>query len=436
MPTADKRLIEVLSYENANGIEKAKSVFGVSDGTMVRYRALAKNRGLDIPELSKESKVISGTATDLDDFLKRNNIDLDVWEVAHWEIVEGDWDVSSKERTQDLTWYVEKDEKGNKKQFMEGDAKRGGFQTKSNKKHSFKVKLVPKKYVFDREKFVKEMQKVMRVNTAYPKARTYKGGEYCLEVCLFDVHLGRLAWAPESGDDYDNKIAQERFFASIDQFIAQAATYPVAEILFPFGNDFFNSDSDYQFSKTTAGTPQQNDLRWQKSFKIGCEMIIKAVNRLKRIAPVTLMGIPGNHDLQKTFYLGEVLEVKYENDDNVTVDNAPSTTKYYQYGKCLVGLNHGKDIPIKRLPMLMPQEAPLMWAETEYREWHLGHAHHSRAETTPTIEDIQGVIIRHLSSITGRDAYEARKGYFGLGSAQAFLWHKEEGLKSQFIHNL
>jgi hypothetical protein len=436
MPVSDKRLIEVLSFENANGVEKTKDVYGASDGTLVRYRALARSRSLDIPEHSKESKEITGQAASLDEFLAKNNIDLDIWEVAHWEIIEGDWDVSSKERSQNLTWTVEKDEKGNKRQFMEGDAKRGGWETKTNQKHSFKVKLVPRKYAFDRENFVKEMRDLMRIETTSVPRLPKKKGKYCLEVCLFDVHLGRLAWAPETGADYDSKITRERFFTAIEQFIAQAETYPIAEILFPFGNDFFNSDSDFQFSKTTAGTPQQNDLRWQKSFKMGCEMIIKAVNRLRQIAPVTLMGIPGNHDLQKTFYLGEVLEMKFENDKNVTVDNAPSTTKYYQYGKCLIGLNHGKDIPLKRLPLLMPQEAPIMWSQTEYREWHLGHMHHTKTDTTNSAEDVQGVIIRHLSSITGRDSYEARKGYFGLGSAQAFLWHKEEGLKSQFIHNL
>jgi len=434
MAVSNERLIEILSFENANGAEKTTIVKNVSTPTLTRYRATARARNLDIPEKSEESKELTGKATSLEAFLEQNNIDLDVWEVAHWEIVEGEWDVSSKEREQDLTWTVDSDAKGNKRQFMEGHAKRGDWKTKKNQKHSFKVKLVPRKYVFDRENFVKEMQDLMRANTSPAPKLPHEGGDYCLEVCLFDVHLGRLAWAPETGADYDSKIARKRFFLAIEQFIAQAATYPISKILFPYGNDFFNSDSDFEFSKTTAGTPQQNDLRWQKAFKMGCEMFIQATNRLKEIAPVELKGIPGNHDLQKTFYLGEVLEVKFENDPNVTVDNSPSTTKYFQYGKCLVGLNHGKDIPVK--PMLMPQEVPLMWAKTTYREWHLGHLHHSKTETAPASEDTQGVIIRHLSSITGRDSYEARKGYFGLGSAQAFLWHKKEGLKSQFIHNL
>ena len=114
MPASDKRIIEVLAFELANGTEKTIEVKGVSASSLTRYRALARAHKLDIPEESLESKEISGQATDLDDFLKRNNIDLDVWEVAHWEIVEGDWDVSSKERDQDLTWTIEKDSKGNK----------------------------------------------------------------------------------------------------------------------------------------------------------------------------------------------------------------------------------------------------------------------------------------------------------------------------------
>jgi len=90
-----------------------------------------------------------------------------------------------------------------------------------------------------------------------------------LEIALFDLHLGKLAWAGETGENFDTKIARERFLGMLTDILGKARGFDYHEILFPIGNDFFNSDNLH--NTTTAGTPQDEDLRWQKTFDAGVE---------------------------------------------------------------------------------------------------------------------------------------------------------------------
>lgn len=432
-----------------NKCDKPANKNGTKDVNGIKYQQykcphcghhFRKRKDDEDPVFSMDTNELTGQAATLDDLLKKANVDLNIWEVESFEIKDNTYQVSAKEREQDLTWTKEYDKKGNPLQIMEGTATRGDWQTKDNKSFYIKVKLRRKKSVFDSEKFRAELIETVKGESPHVARKKYKtAGGHCFEINIFDLHLGKLAWMPETGGNYDNKIAQQRFFDAIDYLSGMASLFEIDEIMFPFGNDFFNSDSDYPYPMTTAGTPQENDLRWQKSFKIGREMIIKAVDQLTEIAPVRLIGVPGNHDFQKTFYLGDVLEVKYENNKNVTVDNSPRTRKYYQYGLNLIGLTHGRgsDVPEQRLLHLMPQEVPQMWASTKYREWHCGDVHHKKRVSLKSEEDHHGITIRYMRTLKSADSWEYQKGYVGsIGGAEAYVWNKETGLVSIFNYNL
>jgi len=397
-------------------------------GTPIEY-----NGGM--PQTEHE---LSGHANTLEEFIESLDIDFDVWEIVSVKAGNSSWDVSSKKRDQKLKWTKEDGKDGYPVQLMVGHSNRGDWEKVKNTAAKFSVTIRPRKDAFNADKFRRELIESTKLVAPYvPKKDTHHDGDCALEVSIFDLHLGKMAWAPESGNNYNHRIGQERFFASIEYFISLAKIFKISEVIFTFGSDFFNTDYDYPFPQTTHGTPQDNDLRWQKLFKIGREMIIQAVNRLSEVAPVRLIGIPGNHDFQKTFYLGDVLDVRYENDENVTVDNSPKTRKYYLYGKNLLGLTHGNDVPESRLLMLMPQEEPQLWAKSKYREWHCGHLHHGKKVSTASMEDVQGITIRYLKTLKGTDEWEAKKGYVGsIGGAEAFVWHKENGLIANFNYNL
>ena len=151
------------------------------------------------------------------------------------------------------------------------------------------------------------------------------------------------------------------------------------------------------------------------------------------IAPVEVPIIGGNHDEERTFYLGELLSGLYSNTDRVNIDNSAKMRKYVVYGKNLIGLTHGYHEKLKELKDIMAYEVPALWAASTYREWHTGDKHHKEDYVHKTQENNNGVVIRILRSLTTTDAWHYNKGYIGaLRASEAFLWDKEQGLKAQF----
>jgi hypothetical protein len=85
----------------------------------------------------------------------------------------------------------------------------------------------------------------------------------------------------------------------------------------------------------------------------------------------------------------------------------------------------------------MASEVPEIWAKTKHREMHLGHFHHMKAIETLSTEDYIGVTVRYLRSLTGKDAWHNKSGFVGIQqSAEAFLWHKENGVVANLIYNI
>jgi hypothetical protein len=142
-----------------------------------------------------------------------------------------------------------------------------------------------------------------------------------VEINIFDLHLGKFAWREETNHDYDLKIAMGIFNDCIDHFIESVKNVNVDKFLIPIGNDFFNSDYSYPYNRTTKGTPQENDTRWQHIFRKGRQLLIDNINKLVQIAPVDIVMIPGNHDYEKIFYLGDSLQGWFHNNENVNVNN-------------------------------------------------------------------------------------------------------------------
>jgi len=279
-----------------------------------------------------------------------------------------------------------------------------------------------------------------------PKVETKKGGiedKNLLEISIFDLHIGKLAWGGETFENYDVKIARKRFLDSIQKLVQRASGFNFERILFPVGNDFFNSDT--MENTTTKGTPQDEDLRWQKTFSVGVRLLVDAINMLRETGvPVDVLVIPGNHDFERSYYMGAYLEAWFKNDVAVNINNHASPRKYYRYGNTLLGLTHGSEEKETSLPMLMATdvESKPMWSETKFHEWHLGHIHRKRTvkyeinKSRPLNEDL-GVTIRYLSSLTGTEEWHHKKGFVGsTKAADGFVWNHEFGLVAHLNTNL
>lgn len=260
----------------------------------------------------------------------------------------------------------------------------------------------------------------------YPKIRD----GHMLEVSVFDLHLGKLCWSPEVGNNYDAKIAETAFETAVVSLLRKTQGFNVEKVLFPIGNDFFNVDNARQ--TTTAGTPQDEDGRWQRSFVAGRKMMVRAINMLREVAPVRLVMVAGNHDTERLFYLGDALEGWFHNAAGVEVDNSPMQRKYYEYHNVLLGFTHGDKEKMKDLPLIMASEQPQSWARTKYREFHLGHWHIKNEIHFQPVAEYEGIRVRIIPSLCPPDAWHKSKGYNNLRAAEAYLWHPENGFAGMF----
>jgi hypothetical protein len=260
--------------------------------------------------------------------------------------------------------------------------------------------------------------------------------KYLLELSLPDLHIGKLSWEDESGENYDTKIAIERYNNSVAKLLDHVRHYKneIEEILLPIGNDLFNIDN--KNNMTTAGTPQHVDSRWQQMFNKAKGLLINNINELMQIAPVKVVMVSGNHDMQTVFYLGSVLEAYYRNTDKVNIDNSPTQRKYHSYGINLIGFTHGNEEKHQELGLIMATEKPELWAASKCRQFHLGHYHSRKTTKYLDVQEFQGFTVRILPSLSGTDAWHNSKGYMSMKSAVAYLYAKDNGLVAEFSHNI
>lgn len=259
-----------------------------------------------------------------------------------------------------------------------------------------------------------------------PKLRGYKyePSDLMLELGFYDIHIGKQAWEDETGEEnYDLDIAQANFQKAVESLISRVTIYglQLERILFPVGQDFYHIDNSAE--TTTRGTKVDTDDRWQKIYQVGLECLVFAIEELRKLAPVDVLYVPGNHDEQLSFFATMHLDAYFKDVEAVTVDTLPTTRKYRRFGNNLIGFSHGKEG--KRIEKLMQVEAAKDWGDTLFREFHLGDLHHERAK-----ED-GGIIFRRISALTATDAWHAEKGYKGaIRKAQAFVWSREDGLEA------
>lgn len=254
------------------------------------------------------------------------------------------------------------------------------------------------------------------------------------EISIPDAHFGKLAWREESGEDFDLKIASDRYNQAVNELLSRINLERVDRILFPIGNDMINIDSNS--NTTTAGTPQQVDGRFPKIIRVVKELLIATINKLGVIAPVDVLVVPGNHDYHTMFMIGEILEAYYSNTERVTVMNSPSPRKYYRYGVNGFQYTHGNEEKHLELGLIFATEEPELWSSTLYRVAKLGHLHKTKKLNFISTDEHQGFQVEILPSLSGTDLWHKKKGYMSHKAAKAYLYHISKGKIAEFTYNL
>ena len=367
---------------------------------------------LNFQETDKEAIVTAENCTrvkSLDDLLKQCDVDLNKWFVDKYDI--GTYEVTGFDKERNpvtITMY----------------------RTKAWLKpisQELNIELVKKQLKEDLSNLSPIVQKKKR-------ERNDKKDKHLLEISAFDLHLGKIGI---KGDKYSLKIAENRLFDAIEHLLYRAQGYYIDKILFIAGHDFLNSDGDWPIPSTTKGTPQFNSDYHIDIYRAGRKLLIKAINYLSEVAPVHVMVIPGNHDRESMMHLGDTLELYYENHEDVKVDNNDCLMKMLVYGKNMVVSDHGDGCKVNDLPGIISQRYKNAWSDVDYVEVHRGHLHTNKSTKLQAIEELQGITIRNLSSMSATDYWHDSKGYIGnIKKAQAFLFHRKNGLQGILNYNV
>jgi hypothetical protein len=374
-------------------------------------------------ETAELSGVMAGRVVTLEDALRKGNVDLNRWDVDRWEITS--WEVGAKRKS---TLRYNK-----RRQLVEVDK---AFQVHPLWRVSVKLKAKkgwnPSEF---RQILLDDMRKLA---PSYRRPELVEQRPPILaELSIFDAHFGKLAWSPETGQDYDLKICKNRYLTAARDLLGRASANNPERYLLVFGNDFFHVDHK---GLTTAGTPQDMDGRWQKAFRIGWQCCVTVAEEAAQDAPVDILIVPGNHDREKAFCLGEVLGARFHGHPSISVHNEPDLYSYYRWGKVLLGFVHGDnhtgDKKRAQLPQQMATDRAVDWSDTVWREWHLGHFHSEREDVWHyrKVDHIRELAIRVLPSLSSTDAWHRSSGYASVLAAECHLYHKRTGRHGYLVH--
>lgn len=342
------------------------------------------------------------------DVIRKGDIDISIWDIERFIL--NSWEMGYKD--------------------SEGIAKA---------KPLWQVKVWLKRKIIDTEKIIEAVTDRMKAHSPVVASfhNNLKKTGYMWELDIIDLHVGKFSWKPETGYNWDVKLAVEANNKAVDELYSRAIVndYQFEKILIPIGNDLLHVDN--MLGETTKGTKQDCDGRVLKMFKVTLDMLINQIDRLKTIARVHILIMAGNHDLLSTMYLGLALWAYYHNDKNVTVDYDPISRKYIRFGRCLIGFCHGcsDDPNPNMLPFTMSNEHKEGWVNAVHRTWHIGHTHKSKQISFVCEDSFQGITVRTIRSLTPPDLWHFNHAYINPDArgAEAFIWHKEDGM---IQHNL
>lgn len=239
-----------------------------------------------------------------------------------------------------------------------------------------------------------------------------------LEVAEVDAHFGKHAWAPETGWDYDLKIAVDSHRQAALDFASRMKGERFDRVLVLGGQDCLHIANPE--GTTSAGTHLDFDSRFQKIVKSRIEYEVWRIDLWSKFGPVEYVSNPGNHSFVAETMLAEVVRWARP---GVAIHDSPKDRQYLRFGQVALGFSHGDKTKPAKARELFAAEAPAIWGSTTFREFHTGHLHAESANTGP------GCTNRVLKALCPPDRWHSDSGYIALPGTQAFVWDRDKGLR-------
>lgn len=264
-------------------------------------------------------------------------------------------------------------------------------------------------------------------------------GDLSVEMMITDHHFGKIGFNPDTMDfNWSLKEAGKAYNDAVDFFLSQINLKDVSEFVLPTGNDLLNIDSS--LNTTTKGTPQMTGDFWASVFRYSKETVIAVIEKLAKIAPVYAYFIPGNHDFNSVFSLGEAVHAYFQSNPNVVVTNNVIKRHYHVFGKNLTGYAHGNGMKPRDAYNAMTQDEPTKFGAAKFRKFRLGHLHQNKINKIVDLaykEEVNGVDVEICPSLAPVDEWHYQNVYIGnLRRSKCFVAHKELGVIKEIYFNL
>ena len=382
----------------------------------------------------------SGTgSTIIEEIIKEQNIDMNIYYVHSFKVKKGSWDTAAKKRSQELTWTIEEQPNKNgvltKQQLMEGESKHfPEFMVHENKNNSVEVTFMRKPIEADILDSYKEIIKNMPPFEVIKEPGHVKRNGIAGEIATYDSHLGKLAWLQETGyRNYELSIAAKDYNYATEENLDLMSPHKPEKIFYIIGQDMYHMDN--MSGQTTSGNHNLDvDGRitkvHNKAFAITRDNII----RCSKLAPVEVIWIPGNHDFLASYMLCHSLKQYFRNYTRVTIDIAEKSRKARLWGDLLVGWTHRIVGKHNTWSNELAQAWPELWGKSKFREWHHGDQHKKQEVKAIPVFTSGGVVCRQMTALSPVDKWHDDNVYTdAVPGGEAFLWSKEKGVFANFM---
>lgn len=236
-----------------------------------------------------------------------------------------------------------------------------------------------------------------------------------------DPHLGALAWAKETGEHFDIKIAREDLRNAFTLLVDRS---PASKLcLINEMGDLIHAEDDRQVTPT-AGHKLDVDGRAGKLGELISELLVGVVDlALAKHETVEVRLMRGNHDPYKAIGFATTLRAWFRNESRVVVVDNNNPFLFREFGQCLFGLHHGDGAKPEVLPGIMAAyENGRPWGRTTHRHWFTGHIHSSNSR------DFAGCTWESFRTLAPADFWSHWKGYRSHQSIDSLTYHREDGL--------
>lgn len=234
-----------------------------------------------------------------------------------------------------------------------------------------------------------------------------------------DHHVAMYAWAEETGDDYDIKVADKLLTSAMAHLVEQSE--PCEQALIVNVGDFFHVDN-LKNETARSGNSLDVDTRYAAMIRAGIKMLRVCIElALEKHANVKIINAIGNHDDIGSLWLSLALSLLYEKNPRVQIETSPSKFHYHQFGNVLIGVTHGDTGRPEKLAGVMAADRPDMWGTTKFRYWITGHVHHR------TQVELPGVMWETFRTLAARDAWAHSRGYRAGRDMTCIRFHAEFG---------